>query len=68
MKKIIPLIIVVAMLASCSPTMKLLTGVRSPKVRSDAKADEFLKKLPDTVGVYDAYFKDLKEREDIVLT
>lgn len=60
------LLLVLVTLASCSPTLKLLTGVKNPKVRSDAKANELLKKLPDTTGVYDAYFKDLTEPEDIV--
>lgn len=67
MKNILITLLSTLVFTSCTPTLKLLTGVRNPKVRSDQKADEFLQRLPDTLNVYDARFKKIDDKTDILL-
>lgn len=67
MKNLIQLLVIIVLVSSCSPTLKLLTGVRNPKIRSDVKADAFLERLPDTANVYDAHFTKMDKEIDVVL-
>lgn len=67
MRKLLLIVAAVIGLTSCTPTLKLLTGVRNPKVRSDQKADEFLQRLPDTVNVYDARFNKIYDELDLIV-
>jgi len=67
MKNLIQLLVIIILVSSCTPTLKLLTGVRNPKIRSDVKADQLLQRLPDTTNVYDAYFIKQDTEQDVLL-
>lgn len=57
----------IILLAGCTPTLKLLSGVRNPKIRSDEKANELFVKLPVQPKVIDTHFLELKDKQQQLL-